>query len=512
MLEDLTPRQIVTELDKYIIGQHDAKRAVAIALRNRYRRRLLRPELRDEVIPKNILMIGPTGVGKTEIARRLASLAHAPFIKVEATKFTEVGYVGRDVNSMVRDLLQVSIRLVEKEKEEEVKDSAHERAIDRIVDILQPVPRSKMKKVVDGAVQQGESFADMINQLFRNSGTPGTARVIAVPREHDATQGNSETTTPDAPEETDEYAQKRQEQTERIRARLREQIASGARDSDIVEIEVEDSSPPPILQVFGGPGGPGDSGGGESDMQNILGSLMPKKRKKRSTTISEAKEILTAEEAHGLIDHDLVIREAINRAEQSGIIFVDEMDKIAGRGGEGGRGPDVSREGVQRDILPIIEGSTVQTKHGPVRTDYMLFIAAGAFHLSKPSDLIPELQGRLPIRVELESLTQADFERILIEPQNALVKQYTELMATEGVMLEFLPDAISEIARIAALVNSQMENIGARRLHTIMERLLDELSFEAPYGETKSVTIDREYVSARLESIVKDEDLSRYIL
>jgi ATP-dependent HslUV protease ATP-binding subunit HslU len=516
MLEDLTPRQVVAELDKYIIGQTAAKRAVAIALRNRYRRRLLRPELRDEVVPKNILMIGPTGVGKTEIARRLALLARAPFVKVEATKFTEVGYVGRDVDSMVRDLVQVAIRMVEAEKREEVKDKAAERAVNRIVDVLQPQPRpTKIEQAASGARDQ---ITDAISRIFSGSGfagaPPGVGPAPSAASSSSAhaseSQAESSAGAPASGQPVEDAAQKRAEQIERIRARMREQVSSGARDAESIDIDVEDSAPAPILQVFGGQG---DSGGpGDNDMQNILGSLMPKKRKRRNVTIAEAKQIFEQEEAQSLIDHDQVTREAITRAEQTGIIFVDEMDKIAGRGQDGGRGPDVSREGVQRDILPIIEGSTVQTKVGPVRTDFMLFIAAGAFHLSKPSDLIPELQGRLPIRVELESLTEADLARILTEPQNALIKQYTELLATEGVMLEFTDDSIAELASTAAQVNSQMENIGARRLYTIMERLLDELSFEAPYGELKHITIDRAFVKERLESIVKDEDLSRYIL
>ncbi|HEY3331095.1 MAG TPA: ATP-dependent protease ATPase subunit HslU [Capsulimonadaceae bacterium] len=500
-MEELTPRQIVAELDRYIIGQNAAKRAVAIALRNRYRRRMLPAEMREDVIPKNILMIGPTGVGKTEIARRLASLARAPFIKVEATKFTEVGYVGRDVDSMVRDLVQVAIRMVEREKMDEVKDKAKERAIDRIVDILQPKPRGA-EKVASQVSNQMDSFAEALNQMFRGAGPggpmssppPSTPPVVA------------------APSQPDEAAQKRIDQTERIRTHLREQIEQGTKDDDSIEIDVDDTSSAPILQILGSQPGMPDDGG--NDMQSMLSGLMPKRRKHRTVTIAEAKELFTQEEARALIDQDQVTREAIERAEQSGIIFVDEMDKIAGRSGEGsgGRGPDVSREGVQRDILPIIEGSTVQTKYGPVRTDYVLFIAAGAFHLSKPSDLIPELQGRLPIRVELDNLTVDDFQRILTEPRNALTKQYEALLATEGVTLTFETDGIAEIARIAAQANEQMENIGARRLHTILERLLDEVSFEAPADAEFSVTINAGYVKQRLESIVKNEDISHYIL
>ena len=498
-MEDLTPREIVAELDKYIVGQAAAKRAVAIALRNRYRRRMLGEELRDEVIPKNILMIGPTGVGKTEIARRLALLAHAPFVKVEATKFTEVGYVGRDVDSMVRDLVQVSLRIVEREKMEEVKDKAAERAVGRIVDILQPRPKAKATRAKAQTAGPQENMLETLNQLF-SRGAPG-----APPAEPEPVQAEE-----DAPDEgADEYARRRAEQEGRIRERLRQQIASGVKDDDPIEIETEESAAPPFLQVFSGPQGMDEMG---MDMQGMLGSIMPKKRKKKTVSIKEAREHFAAEEAHSLIDQDQLTREAVERAEQTGIIFVDEMDKVAGRGGGGGHGPDVSREGVQRDILPIIEGSTVQTKQGPVKTDFILFIAAGAFHLSKPSDLIPELQGRLPIRVELENLSREDLQRILTEPRNALIKQYKGLLATEGVALDFTDDAISEIARIAAEVNAQMENIGARRLHTIMERLLDEISFDAPGPEAKSEIIDGAYVRAKLDDIVKNEDLSRYIL
>ena len=482
----MTPREIVAELDKYIVGQQAAKRAVAIALRNRYRRRRLSDDLRDEVIPKNILMIGPTGVGKTEIARRLASLAHAPFVKVEATKFTEVGYVGRDVDSMVRDLVQAALRIVEREKMEEVKEQAKEQAINRIVDLLQPSRTPVVK-------QGRENPLEALQQLFNTGGQAAEAAPDKEPVE-----------------EGGEYTQRKREQEGRVRERLRAQIASGVKDEDTVEIETEESGPAPFMQVMSPQGGLEEMG---MDMQGLFGSMMPKKRKKRTLTIKEAREHFTQEEAKALIDQDALTREAVQRAEQSGIIFVDEMDKIAGRGaGGGGTGPDVSREGVQRDILPIIEGSTVQTKYGPVKTDFVLFIAAGAFHLSKPSDLIPELQGRLPIRVELESLTQDDFKRILTEPRNALIKQYIALLATEGLTVEFTDDSIAELARIAADVNAQMENIGARRLHTIMERLLDDLSFNAPDLEDKCKRIDAAYVREKLDDIVKDEDLSRYIL
>jgi len=483
-METLTPKKIVEELDKYIVGQDKAKKAVAIALRNRYRRQMLSEEMRDEVIPKNILMIGPTGVGKTEIARRLAGLAQAPFVKVEATKFTEVGYVGRDVDSMVRDLVQVAVRMVEEEKVQEVRPKAKERALERILDILEPPARKR--ETGTGPRQFVEVLQSTMSHLF-----PGT-QPPPPPAEEEY--------------EDDEYQRVKSEQKERLRERLRAQLLAGELDDRKITIEVEDTSSP-FLQVFS-PQGMEEMG---LDISGMLGGMMPRRRKPKTVTVAEAKEILADEEARMMIDQDQLTREAIERTEQTGIIFVDELDKIAGRERQG-VGPDVSREGVQRDILPIIEGSTVVTKYGPVNTSHILFIAAGAFTVSKPSDLIPELQGRLPIRVELDSLNESDFRRILREPKNALVKQYKALLETEGIELEFTEGGIDEIARIAADVNARMENIGARRLHTVMERLLEDISFDAPDVADKRVVIDENYVRERLADIVKDEDLSRYIL
>jgi ATP-dependent HslUV protease ATP-binding subunit HslU len=467
MMEELLPRQIVEELDKYIIGQEEAKRAVAIALRNRYRRSKLPPELRDEIVPKNILMIGPTGVGKTEIARRLAKLVNAPLVKVEATKFTEVGYVGRDVESMIRDLVETAVRMVRTEQMEKVQTKAAELAEERLLDLLAPLPQQKAQNV------------NPLGFLF------GVKE--EVPRA-----------------EEDSYSDHLAEIRAR-RARIRQQLAAGELEDQLVEVEIEDNTPP-MLEVF--------SGTGVEEMginlQEVLGNMFPKKRKKRRVTVANARRLLSQEEAQKLIDMDEVVAIAIQRAEQSGIVFVDEVDKIAGR--EGGVGPDVSREGVQRDILPIIEGCTVVTKYGPVKTDHILFVAAGAFHVAKPSDLIPELQGRFPLRVELKSLTEADFRRILTQPENALIKQYTALLETEGIKIKFTDDAIDEIARTATIVNEQTENIGARRLHTILEKVLEEISFAAGESGPQEVVIDAAYVRSQLESIVKNRDLSQYIL
>lgn len=462
----LTPRQIVGELDKYIVGQKQAKKSVAVALRNRYRRSLLREEIQDEIVPKNILMIGPTGVGKTEIARRLAKLVGAPFIKVEATKFTEVGYVGRDVESMVRDLIETAIRTVKLERTEKVKDKAEELANERLVHILVP-SESKTKG--------GRNPFEMLFGGGNGNGNPAQEQP-----EEDATL------------------------TER-RRQVRFKLLAGQMESDIVEVEVEDNSPT-MMDMFAGQGN--DQLG--MNMQEMFGSLLPKRTKKRKLTVKEARKVLTQEEAAKLIDQDDLIQEAVTRAEQTGIIFIDEIDKVASRGQ--GAGPDVSREGVQRDILPIVEGSTVMTKYGPIKTDYILFIAAGAFHIAKPSDLIPELQGRFPIRVELSSLTLEDFVSILTEPENALTKQYIELLRTEDLEIEFSDAAIHEIARIAATVNTNTENIGARRLHTILEKLLEDLSFEAPELTLEKMVITPEYVKEKLGNIAQDRDLSQFIL
>jgi ATP-dependent HslUV protease ATP-binding subunit HslU len=473
-LESLTPRQIVAELDKYIVGQDSAKRAVAVALRNRYRREQLPDEMRNDIIPKNILMIGPTGVGKTEIARRLAGLARAPMLKVEATKFTEVGYVGRDVDSMIRDLTEVGIAMVEKEKLEAVQESAAKRAVQRILDLL------------SGGSQQPEPQEP---QQY-------------VPTFFNGVIVDESTSTPHGSTVHEEQRQ----QSARLRERMKEKLERGELEDAEIEVEVEERSQGGQARVFG-PVGMEEMG---FDMQGMLGNLFPKEHKNRKMKVREARKVLQNEEAEKMLDRDALIAEAIKRVEQSGILFIDELDKVAGR--EGAHGPEVSREGVQRDILPIVEGSAVMTKYGHVHTNHILFIAAGAFHVSKPSDLIPELQGRFPIRVNLEALSENDFRRILTEPRNALLHQYVALLAADGVELQFPEDGIAEIARLAALVNEQTENIGARRLHTVVEKLLDEISFAAPEVDEDTVVVDAAYVREHIESLVKNEDLSRYIL
>ncbi len=458
----LTPREIVEKLDRHIIGQDDAKRAVAIALRNRWRRQNVPPELADEISPKNIIMIGPTGVGKTEIARRLAKLDNSPFLKVEASKFTEVGYVGRDVESMIRDLVELSVNMAKSEEQENVRAKAAQIAEERLLDILLP-PRLTEKRV-----------SDMLDDSDQRESVEST---LEQSQKYDVT-----------------------------REKLRQQLKDGKLSGRVVELEVTEPRSGPMIEIF--------SAAGMEDMglniKDMLGNMMPQKKKKRTVKVPEAMEILAGEEAQKLIDMDKVTKTAVERVEQSGIIFLDEIDKIVGS--DAPHGPDVSREGVQRDLLPIVEGSNVNTRYGMVKTDHILFIAAGAFSSSKPSDLIPELQGRFPIRVELDSLGKEEFIRILTEPNNALVKQYTEMMATEGIRIIFTEDAVAEIAQVATIVNERTENIGARRLYTIMETLLDEISFEAPDMKEKEIKIDAKYVQEKLDDIVEDEDLSRYIL
>jgi ATP-dependent HslUV protease ATP-binding subunit HslU len=467
MMDALTPKEIVSELDKHIIGQSEAKRKVAIALRNRWRRQQLPEELREEVAPKNIIMIGPTGVGKTEIARRLSRLVDAPFVKVEASKFTEVGYVGRDCESMIRDLTEVGINIVREEMRDEVEDKAKANAEKRLMDLLLPPAPSR-----------GPEKVFRVNDP--NSGDEGPARNVL-----DETQSGEE----------------------RTREILLKKLRAGDLDAREVEINVSDTGMTPMMQVF--------SNTGMEEMgvnlQDMMGKFMPQKTKCRKVSVGDAREILVQEELQNLIDMDAVVPRAIERVENGGIVFLDEIDKIAGRGGQSS-GPDVSREGVQRDILPVVEGSTVMTKYGPVRTDHVLFIAAGAFHVAKISDLIPELQGRFPIRVELQSLAADDFVRILLEPKSSLVKQYCAMLETEGVKLEFSDDAVRRIASICQKVNEETEDIGARRLHTIMEYLVEDLSFDAPQRKGESICIDADDVEKRLANIVEDQDLTKYIL
>ncbi len=477
-LADLTPRQIVAELDRYIVGQHDAKKAVAIALRNRWRRQRAPEPIRTEISPNNIILIGPTGVGKTEIARRLARLSGAPFVKVEASKFTEVGYVGRDVEAMVRDLVESAIDMVRTEREGDVEDLANERVDERILDLLLPVP-ADAKPAPAAAPTEGRD-ASTASSVFVVSST-GT-----VQQERDADAAR--------------------ERYQRTRDKLRQLLKDGQLEGREVEVEVAQQSSP-MLDVMTPQGAPE----GMESFSEMLKDMLPKRTKKRLMKVSEARRILLEQELDKLIDKEDLVTDALDRVEKMGIIFLDEIDKIAGARGES-HGPDVSREGVQRDLLPIVEGSNVQTKYGMVKTDHVLFIAAGAFHVSKPSDLIPELQGRFPIRVELKPLTEADFVRIMTEPENALTKQYAALVESEGASLTFTEDGVAEIARLAALANVRMENIGARRLHTVMTTLLEEVLFTLPDPATKAVSVDRAMVQGRLKGVLEDEDLRKYIL
>lgn len=465
--QNLTPQQVVSELDKYIVGQNEAKRSVAIALRNRWRRMNSDEEIRDEILPNNILLIGPTGVGKTEISRRLAKLAKAPFLKIEASKFTEVGYMGRDVESMIRDLADIAVNMVKSEMQEQVKDRAQEIVEERILDILiPPVKKSSNSNSGAGFKEKDDFNADEAS-------------------DHELNQ--------------------------RTREKFRKKLQNGELDDRKIEIEVSSSSKTPMMQVFGPQGGMDEMG---INLQDMFKNLSGNQKTKRNVTIEEARRLLLDEEAQKLIDHDAAVQEAIQRVQTQGIVFIDEIDKVATSSGDGkGGGPDVSRQGVQRDLLPIVEGSTVSTKHGMIKTDHILFIGSGAFHVSKPSDLIPELQGRFPIRVELNSLSEEDFFNILTQPKNALTKQYQAMLKSEGVSIEFTNEAIREIASIAAQVNERVENIGARRLHTILSSLLDELLFAVPDDiSSGDITIDKEYVNKQLDNLVKDKDLSHYIL